>query len=1092
MARYGNQGVPVLSFHNPAGMILYPKGLNTYAMGNTRARDVTELLGTSKEQHLDLLLLASGDVRNFLFTVSELSLRRPHDRPRSLSFHFNDYDPSVIARNAVLIQVANEINPDIPADVDFLWNIWYNLALSQDNFDRLQQVMCRLLAKKFDSAESILKFEDGAVLRECFDIWKDWMTLDLDVRKVKEERTTLIESKMQELKFDVDAQCLGVLSEMMMGLSQEADTQFFEATHANPFYTEVKHWFCEGSTSNESARTNPTLIRPFDHKWRLHYNSCVFESYLPIERDQLLRCKSLTAACKENLKLMLKRFQRQRKNKQTFLKVTLWTGDALALCTSGFPPEMSFDVIDTSNLSDHIGLLNVLVCCAPRPNRSLLFTSSMLWCGGCENVAEYYNKCVGVPFQLLPTILGLKLAVEIELGSSKLPDKMETSEEILCWVKADIRRTLLEIDKTSDVVQGLFRLAERCFDLLNEQTKPLVDGQTFIGSQVYGTTLSSPLTFLRIIHQIQPLVKGGADRLFELLETLLPPEFHKKHSLSWNFLKASIGNERGPVVEIKVNCNMTVPSWYKGTPMPMICIVEPSMIHQFKAQMLSGQMRSTETIFPSIYNSLRYDDKANIVTFHASEKDWNEMKSNAFMWIFSSDMNPVVNSDPVFLGGETIKTSRCVDPVKKFGLFSAQAFTVTETGANCQVLKINKVEENTFSYNEELDILDLQQCTASTMKISFSPIKCPVELQIYFEGATGNPLQIYFSCSVNENLAKFQISRTRKKILCHIPKREDGTVGELVIQNVAPVPFHTMLLWDGKQHDKKMFSKMFRTKLDLELKSQRKSGSPFYNLRESITMILCKHSEEPKTPLVHCVDELGIIEEPYQTQDNMKRKKGFVIKVQEMYKWKFLPVAKVLFCDCQSLADKLQNNPTDVHLMANFFSNTWLHLVHRIVADGEEKTLLRKMLYTNAARVDQESESSVWKNSFITLLFPRQRTLDLFAGLFKGKLKDFPFHPCSFPHQARQPGEHSTQDSFSAFLADFARQMVNFNKGPRDTSDCNLSEWGSPLKEPECAFCHSKEGTLKRCLGCKRVFYCSRNCQKKHWREHKTDCQSIS
>ena len=47
-----------------------------------------------------------------------------------------------------------------------------------------------------------------------------------------------------------------------------------------------------------------------------------------------------------------------------------------------------------------------------------------------------------------------------------------------------------------------------------------------------------------------------------------------------------------------------------------------------------------------------------------------------------------------------------------------------------------------------------------------------------------------------------------------------------------------------------MFSKMFRTKLDLELKSQRKSGSPFFNLRESITMILSKQSDEPKVSFV--------------------------------------------------------------------------------------------------------------------------------------------------------------------------------------------------------------------------------------------------
>ena len=41
----------------------------------------------------------------------------------------------------------------------------------------------------------------------------------------------------------------------------------------------------------------------------------------------------------------------------------------------------------------------------------------MLWCGECDSIEEYYSKCVGVPYQLLPTVLGLKLAVDLELGS---------------------------------------------------------------------------------------------------------------------------------------------------------------------------------------------------------------------------------------------------------------------------------------------------------------------------------------------------------------------------------------------------------------------------------------------------------------------------------------------------------------------------------------------------------------------------------------------------------------------------------------------------------------------------------------------------
>lgn len=284
MTRYDSQGVPVLSFHNPARTILYPTGLYTYAMGNTSARDLIELLRTSKEQHLDLLLLASGDIRNFLCTVSDLSLRKRHERPESLNFHLNDYDPSVVARNAVLVEVACAIDPDIPADVDFLWNIWYNLALSKAHFDRLRKILSELLEKDFKSDENVLKFQDSAVLRECRDIWKDWRDLDLEVKSVKENRIRLIEDRRRELNFSRDIQCLSVLTQMVKLIYEEELDHFSQPTSANPLYDEIKHWFSEGSTSDESDKTNPTLIRPFVHKWRQHYSSCAFESYPPLER----------------------------------------------------------------------------------------------------------------------------------------------------------------------------------------------------------------------------------------------------------------------------------------------------------------------------------------------------------------------------------------------------------------------------------------------------------------------------------------------------------------------------------------------------------------------------------------------------------------------------------------------------------------------------------------------------------------------------------------------------------------------------------------------------------------------------------------
>ena len=279
MAKYDRQGVPILGFHSPAGAIIYPKGIYSYSMGNTRARNLTELLGTSNEQQIDLLLLGSGDVRNILYTVSEITLRKPQECPKILNFHLNDYDPTIVARNAALLEIAGSINPDVSEDMNFLWNIWYNLALSEAHFVRLQQILSSLVEKSFDGSDpSALKFEDSDVMNECHEIWKDWNGMDLDVTSVKKDRNKFIDEK----GFNVDYQCSFVLSQMQMAITPKDEMDFLSPT--NSFHKEIKHWFVEGSTNDESDKPNPTLIRPFVHDWKQHHSACAFESYLPFEK----------------------------------------------------------------------------------------------------------------------------------------------------------------------------------------------------------------------------------------------------------------------------------------------------------------------------------------------------------------------------------------------------------------------------------------------------------------------------------------------------------------------------------------------------------------------------------------------------------------------------------------------------------------------------------------------------------------------------------------------------------------------------------------------------------------------------------------
>ena len=86
---------------------------------------------------------------------------------------------------------------------------------------------------------------------------------------------------------------------------------------------------------------------------------------------------------------------------------------------------------------------------------------------------------------------------------------------------------------------------------------------------------------------------------------------------------------------------------------------------------------------------------------------------------------------------------------------------------------------------------------------------------------------------------------------------------------------------------------------------------------------------------IYCIDERGVIEQPYQTPDDMANKKGFVVKVQKIYKWKNLPVAKVLFFDCQQFSEKFRSVLTAKETMDAFLSEAWFSRVERIVASQQ-------------------------------------------------------------------------------------------------------------------------------------------------------------
>eukprot|EP00898_Chlorokybus_atmophyticus_P005528 jgi/Chlat1/5977/Chrsp4S06295 len=152
--------------------------------------------------------------------------------------------------------------------------------------------------------------------------------------------------------------------------------------------------------------------------WQVHYDSNPFKAYVPItlaEEEAAVKSGSSTPLADVSVKRLaglVKGFQ------QRGLRIALWVGDALLLCLTELPSNMLFDAIDTSNLADQVGLVNLLACVAPRLKRhsnALRHTSTMTWSSAGSTFKEYFERAVGIDPKLFPTIFGLKLATDTSL-----------------------------------------------------------------------------------------------------------------------------------------------------------------------------------------------------------------------------------------------------------------------------------------------------------------------------------------------------------------------------------------------------------------------------------------------------------------------------------------------------------------------------------------------------------------------------------------------------------------------------------------------------------------------------------------------------
>ncbi|KAG1675399.1 hypothetical protein FOA52_012318 [Chlamydomonas sp. UWO 241] len=452
--------------YGPNRRILLELAPLVYPYGNTAAQNVvTELpRGDAK-----VLLIGCGDVRNALMSLAAT------DRGTgtgSLQLHLSDAYPSVLARAALLLHLCTRLDPSSADDMRFLWAVWYNAlwnvathARFCAEVDVLVQSMggscvCVCVGQENPSAPSIV-LEDGTpgdseyllrVLRWWAGPQGGGMPGSRQVLHARRAKIELYAGKETASgvrpKGDPVAQAKALVQHVW-NAECDASTPGVPGQMYRAVEAEMRTWYTVGcvmpgggsGAANADLHTpdaacqalplpNHTLLDPFSGTWNVHYDLTPFDGCSPFTAPELLAAQKAagsssgdavvsTAACAQ-LSPLVARAKGALSRSPARLSLHFWWGDCLLLCATGGLSTCAFHFIDTSNVADHVGLLNMLGGVLParlaRHPLARLRTESMLWTGFAGTMKDYLDSTLGLPQTMHATLLGVRLVTNISTG----------------------------------------------------------------------------------------------------------------------------------------------------------------------------------------------------------------------------------------------------------------------------------------------------------------------------------------------------------------------------------------------------------------------------------------------------------------------------------------------------------------------------------------------------------------------------------------------------------------------------------------------------------------------------------------------------
>ena len=423
------------------------KNRDYYAYGNTPAADFLE---SCIDRRPSVLSLGCGDIRSCFYTLwkhFDDTVSNAPSRFDGVNFALLDCSAAVLARNVMFIYLALNLPQERKLRKNWLcgmWAIWYCHELCPDHMKMLSDSLKYFISFSAsldewncekNSLKFLVHFTSASCLSEVSRVWNMWLNDKVMVSSIKQMQ----KSRKDLLNHEINNMSLFCYNYSLIGtfICGKIPVSHRLSTHAS----EVRSYLSSGCCFAESVfdlslpsrcKVNLTLYEREDGIYTMHYASVPFSAFQQTfdlhpdgkSRDIFVSSKHFNdkpflANSVQQFAMWVQSASRTLTCKSIPTKFTFYCQDALTFChereysyktlSENLKADQKFSAIYTSNLMDHTGLPNLVLSCIPLlKDKSFLFTSSLISKDCAANLDEFLKLCFGFDCTLLPALLGIR------------------------------------------------------------------------------------------------------------------------------------------------------------------------------------------------------------------------------------------------------------------------------------------------------------------------------------------------------------------------------------------------------------------------------------------------------------------------------------------------------------------------------------------------------------------------------------------------------------------------------------------------------------------------------------------------------------